>query len=259
MLKEHVVDTAEVPWRRGETEGRTFQCQLLLDGIDGGPEAIRFQFDPTVSIYAHMHLTSQFQLLLGGSMELPKATMKLRPVSVHYTDHNMPYGPFSVSVGHEVLVLHPKQGGLISMQDRVARKQIFLGGRELSGMEKDVEWLAVPGYEGLRCKVLIPRWLGPEAVILECPPNVAINAGPPVYGRYEVVLNGSVIADDRKLCRPSFRYIRGDEPPSPLVIGPDGATLILLSFDKDALEGGLTGEGIAVAAAETMARVAGAL
>ena len=259
MLKEYIVDPTELPWHRGETEGRSYQCQVLLDGTDGGPEAIRFQVDPTLSMYAHMHLTSQFQLLLGGSMELPKATMKLRPVAVHYTDHNMPYGPFSVSAGHETLVLHPKQGGLTSMADRTARKQIFLGGRELSGMDKDVEWLGVPGYEGVRCKVLIPRWLGPEAVILECPPEVAINAGPAPYGRYEVVLKGSVVAGGRSLGTPGIRYVVGDDTPAPIQTGAEGGTLMLLSFDKDALEGGLTGEGIAVAAAEAMARVAGAL
>jgi hypothetical protein len=36
--------------------------------------------------------------------------------------------------------------------------------------------------------------------------------------------------------------------------GENGATLMLLSFDRDALEGGLTGEGLSVAAAEAMER-----
>ncbi len=254
MLKQYVVDPAQAPWKRSQTEGITFRCQVLLSGAGGGPEAIRFQFDPCLSVYAHMHLTSQFQLLLGGAMDFPKESMKLRPPAVHYTDHNMPYGPFSVAAGHDVLVLHPKQGGLISMADRTARRQINLGGREHSGMDKDAEWLDAPGYEGSRCKVLIPHVLGPEAVMLECRPHTAIALGAAPHGRYEVVLKGSIVAEGRTLAPPGFRYVRGDERPSSLAAGPEGATVIFLSFDKDALEGGLTGEGIAVAAAEAMAR-----
>jgi hypothetical protein len=76
----------------------------------------------------------------------------------------------------------------------------------------------------------------------------------PTWGRYEVVLEGSVMVEGRTLSSPGFRYVQGDERPAPLRAGPDGATLIFLSFDKDAVEGGLTGEGLALTAAETMAR-----
>src|SRR5579864_4384435 len=107
MLKEYVVDAPRVPWKPGETEGLTFHCQVLLSGDDGGPEAIRFRFDQTPSVYAHMHLTAQFQLILAGEMEMPRGSLHLGPLSVHYTDHNTPYGPFSVAPGHDMLVLHP--------------------------------------------------------------------------------------------------------------------------------------------------------
>lgn len=254
MLTEHIIDPAAYPWKNSQTEGLTFRCQVLLNGADGGPEALRFQFDPCLSVYAHMHLTSQFQLLVGGTMDFPKESMRLRPPAVHYTDHNMPYGPFSTGAGHDVLVLHPKQGGLISMADRTARKQINLGGRELSGMDKDSEWMPVPGYEDSRCKILIPHVRGPEAVILDCPPNSSVPVRAPAYGRYEVVLKGSLVFDGRIIGPPGFRYVCGDEQPAPLKTGPEGATLILLSFDKDALEGGLTGQGLSLAAAEMMGR-----
>src|SRR5271167_28621 len=129
VLDEYIVEPAAIPWRQGQVAGITFKCQILLSGTDGGPEALRFRFDPCPSVFAHMHLTSQFQLLLQGRMDFPKSTMKLRGIAVHYTDHNLPYGPFAVSGDHDMLVLHPKQGGLISMADRDARRQINLKGR----------------------------------------------------------------------------------------------------------------------------------
>jgi hypothetical protein len=81
------------------------------------------------------------------------------------------------------------------------------------------------------------------------------------YGRYEVVLTGSASVSGRTLVPPGFRYIRHDSHDSgdmsavtPLEAGADGATLILLAFDHDACEGGLTGEGLSVAAAAAMER-----
>ncbi|MCH8191806.1 MAG: hypothetical protein IIB12_01710 [Chloroflexi bacterium] len=250
----YVVDPASVPWKPSETEGITFRGQVLLSGSDGGPEALRLRFDACLSVYAHMHLTSQFQLLLDGSMDFPRDSLQLRPPGVHYTDHNTPYGPFSVGEEHDVLVLHPKQGGLMTMGNRTARREINLTGRVLHGMAKDVDWRPMPGAEAIRYKVLIPHALGPEAVILECPPHMPLPMESAPYGRYEVVLQGSMLVEGRELGACGLRYVHGDERPEPIEAGPGGATLILLSFDKDALEGGLSGEGIAVEAAEAMAR-----
>ena len=254
MLRQYVVDPADIPWKTGETQGITFECQVLLSGSDGGPEAMRLRFDHRPSVFAHMHLTSQFQLLLRGTMDFPTESMKLRPPAVHYTDHNVAYGPFATGVQHDMLVLHPKQAGLISMSDRAARRQINLSGRELTGMEKDAEWFPIPRYEGARWKILISHSFGPEAVMVQYPPSAVLPLDVPTWGRYEVVLEGSVMVEGRNLGAPGLRYVQGDDRPVPLRAGADGATLIFLSFDKDALEGGLTGEGLALTAAETMAR-----
>jgi hypothetical protein len=255
MLSEYVVDVANTPWKRGDFGGLTFSGQVLLTGEDGGPEALRFRFDDHLSVYAHMHLTSQFQVLINGEMDMPRGASKyLRPLAIHYTDHNVPYGPFSTADGHDMLVLHPKAGGLISMANLEARRQIHLGGRLYAALASEREWVPVAGEEDGRGKVLIPGELGPEALLLELPPDIGLASGIPSYGRYEVVLEGSVIWDGREIGPPGFRYVRGDEPAAPLCTGPRGATVALLSFDQDALEGGLTGEGIAVEAAEMLAR-----
>lgn len=253
MLNEYIVDAARVPWKQSETEGITFRCQVLLSGADGGPEALRIQFDPCLSVYAHMHLTSQFQVLLGGTMDMPRGSLNMRPLAVHYTDHNVPYGPFAVAAGHDMLILHPKQGGLVSMASPTARRQIHLGGRLLTGLDHEREWVPIPDSAGLRCKVLIPQAAGPEVLIVEAPPATELGLVAPPYGRYEVVLAGSVEIDGQRLETPGLRYTRGDDPFRPLVSGPDGATLMLLTFDPDVLEGGLTGEGIALDAAAALA------
>src|SRR5919112_3390661 len=155
MTQRYVVDPAEVPWKRSETEGVTFACQVLLDGEDGGPEAMRFRFDDCPSVYAHMHLTSQFQLLLSGAMDFPRGVKHLEAPAIHYTDHNMPYGPFAVSAGHDMLVLHPKAGGIISMANLDARRRIHLGGRLFAASARDAEWQPLPGAEHSQFKLLM--------------------------------------------------------------------------------------------------------
>jgi hypothetical protein len=255
MLNEYIVEPAAIPWRQGQVAGITFKCQILLNGTDGGPEALRFRFDPCPSVFAHMHLTSQFQLLLQGRMDFPKSTMKLRGLAVHYTDHNFPYGPFAVADDHDMLVLHPRQGGLITMADRDARRQINLKGRHLYGAESDAQWTPLPQFGGTLSKSLIAPEAGPYAVMIECPPRTLVHLPDAPYGRYEVVLTGSVSVSGRALIPPGFRYVRGDtRAAAPLEAGLDGATVILLAFDEDARAGGLTGDGLSVAAAAAMER-----
>ena len=254
MQQSYIVDAAGVPWKRSATEGVTFECQVLLSGEDGGPEALRFRFDDCPSVYAHMHLTSQFQLLLNGAMEFPRGLKHLEGLAIHYTDHNMPYGPFAVSGGHEMLVLHPKAGGIISMANLDARRQINLGGRISAALASAAEWQPLPGATGTHFKLLLPHDLGPGAVVVKAPAGAALAMPPAEFGRYEVVLEGSAIIEGQEIGPPGLRYTCGTAAPAPLVTGSGGATIAFLTFDKDALEGGITGAGLSVAAAEAMAR-----
>jgi hypothetical protein len=243
-----------MPWKRGSTEGIAFDCQVLLSGEDGGPEALRFRFEDCPSVYAHMHLTSQFQLLLHGSMDFPRGVKHLEALAIHYTDHNMPYGPFAVSGGHEMLVLHPKAGGIISMANLDARRRINLRGRIYAALASQSEWHAVRDAGHTLFKYLMPPDYGPAAVVVKAPPHAALAMPAAEFGRYEVVLDGSAIMEGREIGPPGFRYARSEDAAEPLVTGTDGATVAFLSFDRDALEGGITGEGLSVEAAEAMAR-----
>ena len=254
MQQCYIVDSAKAPWKRSATEGITFACQVLLSGEDGGPEALRFRFDDCPSVYAHMHLTSQFQLLLGGSMDFPRGVKHLEAWAIHYTDHNMPYGPFAVSGGHDMLVLHPKAGGIISMANLAARRQINLRGRLFASLAADSEWQPLPGADHAVFKLLMPPDFGPAAIVARAPAHAALAMSAAEFGRYEVVLDGSVIMEGQTIGAPGFRYVRGERAAEPLVTGDSGASVAFLTFDRDALEGGITGEGLAVEAAAAMAR-----
>ena len=250
----YVVDSANAPWKRSVSEGVAFECQLLLSGEDGGPEAMRFRFDDCPSVYAHMHLTAQFQLLLNGAMDFPRGVKHLESLAIHYTDHNMPYGPFAVSGRHDMLVLHPRAGGIINMSNLDARRQINLSGRLFASLASDVSWQDLPGVPEGSFKFLVPPDFGPAAVVTRTPAHAALSMPAPVFGRYEVVLDGSVIMGGREIAAPGFRYVRNDQPVEAIMTGDAGATVAFLTFDKDALAGGITGEGLAVEAAAAMAR-----
>ncbi|HTD90304.1 MAG TPA: hypothetical protein VK663_06550 [Burkholderiales bacterium] len=250
----YIVDSANAPWKRSVSEGITFACQVLLSGDDGGPEAMRFRFDDCPSVYAHMHLTSQFQLLLSGSMDFPRGVKHLGALAIHYTDHNMPYGPFAVAQSHDMLVLHPRAGGIISMANLDARRQINLQGRLFASLATDSEWRPLPGVDDASYKFLMPPDFGPAAVVTRTPAHAALAMPAPVFGRYEVVLEGSVIIDGQEIGPPGFRYVRSETAAEPLVTGVQGASVAFLTFDRDALEGGIVEGNLAVEAAEAMAR-----
>ena len=254
MQQSYIVDSANAPWKRSTSEGVSFACQVLLSGDDDGPEALRFRFDDCPSVYAHMHLTSQFQLLLTGAMDFPRGVKHLQGPAIHYTDHNMPYGPFAVSQSHDMLVLHPRAGGIISMANLDARRQINLQGRLFAALAEDAPWQPLPGVENTHFKHLMPPDFGPAAVVLRAPAHATLAMPAPIYGRYEVVLEGTVIIDAQAISAPGFRYVRGDQPATPLMTAQHGASVAFLTFDKDALEGGIISGALAAEAADMMAR-----
>jgi hypothetical protein len=254
MKHSYIVDSARAPWKRGNSEGIAYQCKVLLDGEDGGPEALRFRFDDCPSVYGHMHLTTQFQLLINGAMDFPRGVKHLEGLAIHYTDHNVPYGPFAVSGGHDMLVLHPKAGGIIPMANTQARRQINLQGRIYAASAADFPWQPLPDIATGTFKLLMPPDFGPAAVVVQAPAHAALAMPAPEFGRYEVVLDGSVMMEGQEIAAPGFRYSIGDKPADPLLTGEQGATVAFLTFDRAALAGGISGEGLAVEAAAMMAR-----
>lgn len=244
--KAIAVNPGAVPWRSLSLDhGGTADIQMYLPGTDGGAEAIRARMNDGYEVEPHFHLAAQFQLLLEGTMTFP--TFKLDAPAVHYTEHNVPYGPFIVNEQHDMLVLHAKPGGVIMMRDRERRQQANTRGRELTCCASEVEWEPMPEHIGARRKVLIPARRGPSAEIIECPPQMELRLPASPYGRYEVIYQGSAQADGKELGVKGLRFIGAGEEVAPLICGPEGATVIILCFDADAAQsyGGNTEDIIA--------------
>ena len=205
---ERVVEPASLAWKTLPLDGGgEAQLQLYLTGRDGGPEAIRAQISEGYTVEPHFHYAAQFQVLLAGSMAFP--LVRLDAPAVHYTEHNTPYGPFTVSGGHDMLVLHTKPGGLAVMRDKKRRWQANVRGRELTRCAHEVEWQPMPGYEYARRKLLIPPSFGPTAELVAFPAGVEFTPPVPEYGRYEVVYAGSASLLGGRLEPKALRFIPG--------------------------------------------------
>jgi hypothetical protein len=226
--------------------GGEVQLQMYFDGADGGPEALRVRISEGYETEPHFHLAAQFQLLLKGSLQFPDH--RLDAPAVHYTDHSVPYGPFKVSEDHEMLILRPKPAGMVLMKDKTAMQQANPSGRELTRSAHDVEWEPLPGHQDSRRKILLLEPSGLMVEIVECAPGVELTpAEIPTYGRYEIVTNGSALVNGELLGPESLRFVQGNEPPTPLRCGPEGATVMVLTYDQDAERsyGGSTAQDIA--------------
>ena len=239
MLHEYVVDQTTVPWRGLNKEGwpkeKVTYVRRLLDGLDGGPEAINTRHPEGYGSDAHFHLGAQFQVLIHGSLSFPN--IRMEAPAVHYTDHNVAYGPFTSNNGEDIFVLHAKRANAVQMKDlkdRESRRLVNRTGREITAVGNDCPWQPMVGHAGAKRKVLISEKEGPAAELMECPPGMDLTLGEAHHGRYDVVLSGSVTLKGKQLGPRSLRFVRGDEAPSPIKCGPQGATIITLTFGKDA-------------------------
>ncbi len=227
--RDIVVDLSQIAWKQAQQGGNSYQYRICLDGGADGPEAMQVRL-PGLDVPPHFHHAAQFQLLLKGSMQF--TDRRFDAVTVHYTDHDVPYGPFKPDSEHSMLILHAKPAGYAPMSDKEARKMINARGRELEGCARDAKYETLPG--GANCKTLLADEQGVCVQIIECAAGVAFSAPPPVFGRYELILTGSATAGDRRLGPDALRFVQGDEAETPLVGGPQGATFIVLTFDQDA-------------------------
>ncbi|SRR5579875_57841 len=227
--RDIVVDLSQIAWKQAQEGGHGYQFRICMDGGPDGPEAMQVRL-PGMDVPPHFHHAAQFQLLLKGSMQF--SDRKMEAISVHYTDHDVPYGPFKPDREHSMLILHAKPAGYAPMSDKEARKMINARGRELEGCAREARSEPLPG--GGSCKTLLKDEKGVCVQIVQCPPGATFNAPAPTYGRYELMLSGCATVGDKRLNVDALRFVQGDEPETPLVCGPDGATFIVLTFDQDA-------------------------
>ncbi len=232
MSLEYIANDSDFSWTDFYSKGKhAGRFKTLLRCGANGPEASHSE-RWSAHQPAHFHPAAQFQLATRGWARYP--TYEIQAVSLRYTDHNVPYGPFETSPDYHHYVLHAKPGAQVVMTDPRARKHVNRGGREIIVSEEDVEWLPVEGSPGARRKVLIEEPSGVRAEILELPSGTEAPVQKAEFGRYELVLKGSVRAGDSKILTDGLRFVIGDDASKPLVGGPEGAVVVLMQYDRDA-------------------------
>ena len=81
MLKQYVVDESMGTRRTLVRDtGRELKVRILLDGLDGGPEATH-SHQPGSKVRPHYHLGAQFQLVVRGKAAYP--TFQVEAIGVH--------------------------------------------------------------------------------------------------------------------------------------------------------------------------------
>jgi hypothetical protein len=232
-----VADLKQIPWTHIDGgEGKSMDSQLIFDGADGGPEATRACIKGFIS-EPHFHRASQFQLLLSGVMQFP--TFCIEGVAVHYTDHCVAYGPHSRAGDHDFIVVHAKPAGLTRLKElknKEMRSVINRRGRHLHGSECDAWPEPMPGCPGVTQKTLVADPRGVNVKILECPAGTELKLDEPTYGRFELITKGSALLNDRELGEETLRFVRSATAETPLICGPSGATVIVMTYDDDAAQ-----------------------
>lgn len=267
MLREYIVDgksgTDWVQYQpKQHREGEQRWVRVVIGDIEDGPETTN-SFMPNVLVRPHFHRGSQFQICVQGTAKFPNGMVET--LGVHYTDHLTPYGPFQRSPDNSMMVLHAKPAGIVNMDDPEARTLMNRQGRDLIGMPSAAPWTPLPGVPGARHKLLLNEPTGLKAELIEAPAAAVIPVGPAPYGRFEIVIHGSITVHGRlielgppcpaspELLGRNLRFVTGDERPSPIHVGLEGATLMCLQYDADAARsyGGKNSERIAQMAVET--------
>jgi hypothetical protein len=223
----------------GRPNSRSIHCHRANGKINGrqGPELVRARFSGR-EVEPHYHRAAQFQLLLDGNLQFP--TFRMEGIAVHYTDHNVPYGPFTTSGPHDMVVVHTKPAGVQYMKDAMRdaglREEINRAGREIHCSAGDVEWQPVPSHEGVRRKILLSLDGGPSAEIVECAPEIELPAPAAPFGRYEFIVKGSACLNGSTLGPETVRFVQSTGRATALRAGQEGVTLVVLTFDSDATE-----------------------
>ncbi len=72
----------------------------------------------------------------------------------------------------------------------------------------------------------------PKAQIWQCPAKSVLQRDTAPFGEYQVLVEGSAWMGDRLRKPYTTRYVLGDETPTPLTAGPEGATWLIVTFGK---------------------------
>lgn len=218
-----------------ETAKGSFK-KLLSDGLEGRPEAFLVTIPEGHKNRPHYHSEAQFQVALEGSISFPEH--RLEAIAVHYSDAYTAYGHFVPTSQFKFAVVRPRKCLIKgNMDDPVERKRRDPRGPELFGQAKDVPWETLMGeLTGVRRKVLLggEGQDGPQGQFWECTPGATLQRSAAPFGEYQIVVAGTARLGTHEVKPYSMRYVVGDDEPTSLAAGPEGATWLLLTFDQAA-------------------------
>jgi hypothetical protein len=231
--QEHVMDETTVDWTVLERETPGFALKRLGDGLDGRPYATIAVQPEGYENPAHFHGEAQFEVLLEGSVDFPQHPLKR--IAIHYSDANSPYGPFLIGHDFKHVVVRKRATDQVYMSDREGRKRRNPYGRELFAQVQDHLWESYEGTQGTLRQALIDSSdrTSPFAQIFRCDAHAKLAFAPPTHGAFHIVVAGSVELGGEVLALHSMRYVQGDEAPTPLVAGEQGASIVEVGFGED--------------------------
>ena len=225
---EYFMDEPHTAWTANPRPDRRGYFQKnLADGDQKRPFAIIARQPEGAVNHPHLHTEGQFQVLLEGAMSFPGK--RLAPVAVHYSDANVPYGPFVGEGGLKLAVLRRgRQGDIYYMQDAEGRRRRDPGGREFYGHGGLTDLKETHGAK--RTALFGDGAEGPRAEIWRYGGAQTLERTPAPFGRFHILLEGLVRAGDLPLEPYSVFFECGDDWSTTLTAGEGGATLVSLTF-----------------------------
>ena len=198
------------------------------------PRAFLTRRPPGDVIDPHFHEIAQYQVVVEGKGSIGQHA--LHPVTVHYTDAYTPYGPIVTSdEGLAFFTIRPRtdNGGTHYMpksRSRMPRRagraltvHAQVGGPPHQPGEVQVDTLIATTDDGVQAKLLS---FGAGAVAR--PDGEA-----PLQDRFLVVVDGSLLQDERTFGLYSCIYGEAGEETPALTAGPDGAQVLLIQFPPE--------------------------
>jgi hypothetical protein len=193
--------------------------------IARGPQGFYVDFGPEFMIHPHFHRVDQFQIVVRGTGKIGKHS--LDPVTVHYTDGFTPYGPIDCGKegmaffnfrSHSDVGAYPMPASKAELERKAGRSFTEHTWFDLGGGDRGrtrMEALIDLQDDGLATYELIAA---PGANL---PDDVVGGAC-----RYQLVLGGSLVFEDRELPERSAVFASAGEVLSHRRAGAGGLHLL---------------------------------